>query len=97
MISLILLMTACAPGVNELVNSTDGEGLSAGFWKGLWHGMIIGITFIISLFNDNVAIYEIHNNGHLYDFGYLIGVFIIMSGSAGAGAGSKKRSRKRCC
>ena len=31
----------------------------AGFWSGLWHGIIIGLTFIISLFVDDVRIYEL--------------------------------------
>jgi hypothetical protein len=31
----------------------------AGFWLGLWHGIICPVTFLISLFNDNVNIYEV--------------------------------------
>jgi len=46
----------------------------AGFFSGLWHGVISPITFIVSLFNDGVAIYEVHNSGGWYDFGFLIGV-----------------------
>lgn len=30
---------------------------------GLWHGIIIPATFVISLFNDNVSIHDVHNNG----------------------------------
>jgi hypothetical protein len=54
----------------------------AGFWAGLWHGMICPITFIVSLFTPNVRIYETHNRGRLYDFGFIIGV----SGAFGSGA-----------
>lgn len=53
----------------------------AGFWAGLWHGLISPITFIVSLFNPNVRIYEVHNRGRLYDFGFIIGI----SGAFGGG------------
>lgn len=55
----------------------------AGFWVGLWHGIICPITFIISLFNPDVGIYETHNNGGWYNFGFIIGVG---GGSGGSGA-----------
>ncbi len=51
----------------------------AGFWAGLWHGLIVPITFIVSLFNPNVRIYETHNKGRWYDFGFILGI----SGSFG--------------
>ena len=54
----------------------------AGFWAGLWHGLIIPITFIICIFNPNVRIYETNNRGRLYDLGFLIGV----SGTYGGGS-----------
>ena len=53
----------------------------AGFWAGVWHGLIAPITFLVSLFNPNVRIYETNNRGRLYDFGFLIGI----GGSAGGG------------
>ncbi|PVZ06285.1 hypothetical protein [Actinomycetospora cinnamomea] len=57
----------------------------AGFWLGLWQGLIVPITFIVSLFNDGVAIYEVHNDGAWYDFGYVLGVALIFSGPARIG------------
>ena len=45
----------------------------AGFLAGLWHGLILPITFIVSLFSTKVRIYEIINSGRWYDFGFLIG------------------------
>ncbi|NOX20557.1 MAG: hypothetical protein GXO99_04765 [Nitrospirae bacterium] len=56
----------------------------AGFWAGIWHGLIAPITFIISLFNPNIRIYETNNKGRWYDFGFLIGA----SGSLGGGGAS---------
>lgn len=46
----------------------------AGFWAGLWHGMIAGLVFIIGLFTTNISIYETNNNGRWYDFGFLLGI-----------------------
>ena len=56
----------------------------AGFWAGVWHGLVAPIAFIVSLFNPSVGIYEINNNGRWYDFGFLIGI----SGSVGGGGAS---------
>ena len=46
----------------------------AGFWGGLWHGLIAPITFLISLFAEGVSIYETHNNGRWYEFGFMLGI-----------------------
>ena len=54
----------------------------AGFWAGLWHGLISPITFLVSLFSPNVRIYETNNRGRWYDFGFIIGV----SGAFGGGS-----------
>jgi polyferredoxin len=53
----------------------------AGFWAGLWHGLICPITFLVSLFSPNVRIYETNNRGRWYDLGFIIGV----SGTFGGG------------
>jgi hypothetical protein len=79
LIALILvLFTSCAHVQPDVTCLT---GKVYGFWNGLWHGMIAGITFIGSLFMDDVAVYAINNNGGWYDFGFLLGV----SGSLGGG------------
>ena len=72
----LFLLTSCAPG--NLRFDAD----PAGFWFGLWHGFISLVTFIISLFNDNVAIYEANNSGGWYDFGFILGVSIFFGGSS---------------
>ena len=46
----------------------------AGFWAGLWHGIIAPITFIDSLFASEVSIYETNNNGRWYEFGFMLGI-----------------------
>jgi hypothetical protein len=53
----------------------------AGFWAGLWHGLICLITFVLSLFSDSVHIYETRNSGHGYDLGFLLGAMIFFGGS----------------
>jgi hypothetical protein len=62
----------------------------AGFWAGLWHGIICVITFIISLFSDTVRMYEPFNTGALYDLGFLIGALFIM----GSGWGPFRKRKK---
>ena len=85
---LALLLTACAAGPNAM----EGHGADqAGFWLGLWQGLIIPISFIVSLFNDHVSIYEVNNNGNWYDFGFVLGVSFVFSGPAGTvGRGSRR-------
>jgi len=87
---VLLVAVSCAPGPNSLAKSPDEEGKVAGFWPGLWHGIIAPITFIVSLFNQNVHMYEVHNNGGWYNFGYLLGLIIIFGGSGG-GASRRRR------
>ena len=70
----VLLLAGCAAGTNPTVDVLDADGKSAGFWSGLWHGVISPVTFIISLFSDNVNVYEVYNSGNWYDFGFILGV-----------------------
>ncbi len=86
----MLLLAGCAAGTNPTVDIPDVDGKSAGFWSGLWHGVISPITFIISLFSDNVNIYEVYNSGNWYDFGFMLGVCIIFGGGA---RGTKRKSK----
>lgn len=46
----------------------------AGFWAGLWHGIIAPLLFWISLFVPGVRIYETNNKGRRNDFGFLVDV-----------------------
>lgn len=84
---VVLVLSACAAGANPSVDVLDAEGNTAGFWTGLWHGIILPFAFLFSLFTDNVNVYEIHNTGNWYDFGYVLG--------AGTFLGSSSRSAKR--
>lgn len=89
---LILFFSCCAPGPNKMEKTPDQDGKIAGFWKGLWHGLIAPITFIISVFTKNVRFYEIHNNGTWYNFGFVLGAGLFLSGGI-LGKGKKKKRR----
>jgi hypothetical protein len=87
---ILMAIAGCAAGPNKLTNSQDEQGQVAGFWQGLWHGIIAPVTFVISLFSDTIAVYEVHNNGGWYNFGFLLGMMTIFGGGGG-GAGRRSR------
>ena len=85
---LALALTSCAASQPSPFPVIEAPG----FWKGLWHGFIAPVTFIISLFSEPVRIYAFPNAGRWYDFGFMLGI----SGfSGGIFAGSKKMPRVR--
>mgnify|MGYP001819759839 CR=1 FL=1 len=86
---VVLILSACAAGENPAVTGDGG----AGFWLGLWHGIIAPVTFFISLFTDGVNVYEVSNNGNWYDFGFVLGAGILFGG--GSGGSSRRRSKRR--
>lgn len=89
-IMVLVMISGCAANPNQLEDTPDEEGEVAGFWQGLWHGFISPFAFIISLFSDSVTIYEVHNNGGWYNFGFLFGASAIFGGSGG-GAARRRR------
>jgi hypothetical protein len=89
---LMIFLAACAPGPNDLEKTPDSEGKVAGFFKGLWHGLISPITFIISVFSKKVRLYEVHNNGTWYNFGFVLGAGLFLQGGI---FGSRKARKKR--
>lgn len=87
---VLILVSGCAASPNEFKNTPNSEGEVAGFWQGLWHGIISPFTFVVSLFSDKVNIYETHNNGGWYNFGFMFGASMILGGSGG-GAARRRR------
>ena len=65
------------PGPNPLLNEPDENGRLAGLGQGLWHGLIAPVTLVSSFFNENIQMYEVHNNGNEYNLGFLIGVALV--------------------
>jgi len=90
-VALLVILAGCAPGPNTLSGTPDQEGEVAGFWLGLWHGLIAPITFIISLFSDKVEPYDVYNNGGWYNFGFLLGMMVIFGGGGGGAARGRRR------
>jgi hypothetical protein len=74
-IPLLLLLTSCAAGNAQFTTENP-----AGFWYGLWHGIISVFSLIIHIFNNNISVYEINNTGGWYDFGFIFGVISIWGG-----------------
>ena len=68
-----------APGPNPLVNQPDANGRVARAVAGLWHGIIAPVTLVISFFNSDVQMYEVHNAGSEYDLGFLLGLAIVIA------------------
>jgi hypothetical protein len=89
---LIFVLASCAPGPNDLEKTPDSEGKVAGFFKGIWHGLIAPITFVISIFSKSVRFYEVHNNGAWYNFGFVLGAGLFLQGGI---FGSRKARKKK--
>jgi hypothetical protein len=84
-VAVVLMAVSMLTGCAEMISFEQAAHMEkVGFWHGLWHGMIAPISFIISLFNPNVAVYAIYNSGGWYDFGFLLGVGALTGGSVSA-------------
>ena len=90
LVGLMLASLGCAPGPNDMERTADRDGRTAGFFMGVWHGLISPITFVISLFSRGVRFYEVHNNGAWYNFGFVLGAGLFLSG------GILGRKKRRC-
>ncbi len=87
--SFVLFLTACTAGDAQFT-----EQNLAGFWYGLWHGVISFISLIIHIFSDSVLVYETNNTGGWYDFGFLIGVSSVWGGGCHMTCKSKVQKKR---
>ena len=53
----------------------------ASFWLGLWQGLIVILSFVTSLFDQNITLYQVGNTGFWYNLGYLFGLSISLGGT----------------
>ena len=83
---ILILFTSCAEVANIEDCITDEP---YGFFFGIWHGMIAPVSFVLSVFLDDVAMYAVNNTGGWYDFGFVLGAGILFGGGGNA---SKRRS-----
>jgi len=88
LLAVILILASCAPGPNPAERTPDAKGRTAGFFMGFWQGLISPVTFVISIFSKNVRLYEVHNSGGWYNFGFVLGAGLFLSGGI---LGHKKR------
>lgn len=68
-IGLAIFVAGCA------TQPTSGAFDPPGFFIGILHGFIMLFSFVASIFLD-VRMYAFPNSGVMYDFGYLIGLFL---------------------
>ena len=86
---LLAMLAACAPGPNHMQGTAGPKNTVAGFWLGVWQGFIAPFVFVISFFKSDLNIYEVHNNGAWYNFGYLFGLACFFGGG-GSRAGRRR-------
>lgn len=67
------------PGPNPELDKPAANGKVPGFGTGLWHGLIALVTLFVSFFNPAIQMYEVHNNGSLYDLGFLLGAILLFT------------------
>lgn len=88
LVAMLLVLGGCAAADNELA----GRGQDpAGFWLGLWHGVIVPVTLVVSWFSDTVGVYQVRNNGGWYDTGFVLGASIVFGGGIGSGSAAGRR------
>jgi len=75
-LALAAALAACA--AQDVTATAPG---APGFLLGLWHGFIFPISWLLSLFMPDVAIYAVPNNGGWYDFGYFLGIVVFGVGA----------------
>lgn len=86
-LAVSMILTGCIPGDGSYTADDP-----AGFFWGIWHGWIAPISLIISIFQDNIRVYEQMNTGWWYDFGFYIA---IISGFGGLSLSRKKKKNSK--
>jgi len=71
---LTLVISGCVTKIPDQDVFTSTAEIIYGFWAGLWHGLTTGFRFIGSLFDKDIILYAVNNNGGWYNFGYVLGV-----------------------
>ena len=80
LVLLLSILAGCAPGPNPSRKMASEHDEFAGFWLGVWQGFIAPFVFVASLFKGDLNVYEVHNNGSWYNFGYLFGLACFFRG-----------------
>jgi hypothetical protein len=89
----VILVIACAAlfclsgcaDANTLTDvAREGTNRPAGFLRGVWHGICAPLAFFGIMFGMDIGIYEVHNTGNWYNFGFLLGIGALGVSSSGA-------------
>ncbi len=86
-----LALAGCAAGPGGRWAPPDAE--AAGFFVGLWHGILLLVSLVVSFFTDDVRIYEAHNTGIAYDIGFVLGVLAVYGNGIHLRFGHRKPQR----
>lgn len=89
---VLVVLLGCAAGP---VSRWDPPDQLAGFWAGLWHGMLLVVTLVVSFFTHDVSIYEIDNAGVAYNIGFVLGVLGVYGSGTSITVTRRKDRRKR--
>jgi hypothetical protein len=87
---LVVVVAGCAAGDSRFTTEDP-----AGFFMGLWHGIISMITLVVGIFTDSVQVYERNNTGGWYDFGFLLGVSSTWGGGSTTAYHRARRRTRR--
>jgi hypothetical protein len=71
-----MVLSACA---RQAASGVMNE--APGFLLGVWHGFILPVAWVLSLFMPEIAIYAVPNNGGWYDFGFIVGIMVFGVGA----------------
>jgi hypothetical protein len=83
----LMLLAGCA---RQIPAGVEHTAATPGFLWGLWHGFVFPWAWIGSLFDAEIAVYAVPNNGGWYDFGFFLGITVLGGGSW---FGSKRRGK----
>jgi hypothetical protein len=74
LILLLINLSSCAP--------SGYEYNEAGFFSGIWHGLIIVFSLMGKLIGMDIGIYADNNTGFTYWLGFILGIGGFGGGSA---------------
>jgi hypothetical protein len=83
----LVLLASCLPG-----DGRNSAGKPAGFFMGVWHGIVAPVSLVVQVFKPSIRLYEVNNTGFWYDFGFWLA---LASGTGGGTAAASRGTRRR--
>jgi len=82
---MLLIASTILLSLNSCADTVSPDQIASmkpvGFLHGLFHGAILPIAWVVSLFSESTAIYATYNNGGWYDWGFITGITCTIGGS----------------